>query len=602
MENQEKLFGYLKKAAADLQETRQRLRRLEAGEREPLAIVGMACRLPGGADSLEEFWDVLDSGVDGVGPFPTDRGWDLEDLHDPDQENGKSITDSGGFLRNASGFDAPFFGISPREAIAMDPQQRLTLEVAWEALEHAGINAETLRGSRTGVFIGGFTSNYAINLELSEEGGGAFGGHIMTGNLPAMIAGRVSYTMGLEGPAFVVDTACSSSALAMHLAFQAIWNRECSFALTGGVTVLANPGNFVEFSRQQGLSADGRCRAFSADASGTGWSEGAGLIAVERLSDARRLGHRVLALVRGSAANQDGASNGLTAPSGLAQQRVIRAALENSRLSAADVDVVEAHGTGTKLGDPIEAQALIATYGQERPEGHPLWLGAAKSNTGHTQAAGGVASVIKLVLALKHEVMPQTLHVSEPTPHVDWSAGDVQLLTEPVPWPAGERVRRAGVSSFGGSGTNIHIILEEPPATGPEAAAPDAVTAPEDPIVAGAGAWLVSGRSAKALTDQADRLREWVTDRPELQPADVAWSSATARVPFEHRAVVVGADRAELVAGLESLAGQVPSGSVVSGTVRTDARTVFVFPGQGSQWLGMGCELAEASPVFAARL
>ncbi|MFE2671485.1 type I polyketide synthase, partial [Streptomyces mirabilis] len=602
MENQEKLFGYLKKAAADLQETRQRLRRLEAGEREPLAIVGMACRLPGGADSLEEFWDVLDSGVDGVGPFPTDRGWDLEDLHDPDQENGKSITDSGGFLRNANGFDAPFFGISPREAIAMDPQQRLTLEVAWEALEHAGINAETLRGSRTGVFIGGFTSNYAINLELSEEGGGAFGGHIMTGNLPAMIAGRVSYTMGLEGPAFVVDTACSSSALAMHLAFQAIWNRECSFALTGGVTVLANPGNFVEFSRQQGLSADGRCRAFSADASGTGWSEGAGLIAVERLSDARRLGHRVLALVRGSAANQDGASNGLTAPSGLAQQRVIRAALENSRLSAADVDVVEAHGTGTKLGDPIEAQALIATYGQERPEGHPLWLGAAKSNTGHTQAAGGVASVIKLVLALKHEVMPQTLHVSEPTPHVDWSAGDVQLLTEPVPWPAGERVRRAGVSSFGGSGTNIHIILEEPPATGPEAAAPDAVTAPEDPIVAGAGAWLVSGRSAKALTDQADRLREWVTDRPELQPADVAWSSATARVPFEHRAVVVGADRAELVAGLESLAGQVPSGSVVSGTVRTDARTVFVFPGQGSQWLGMGCELAEASPVFAARL
>ncbi|MCX4852218.1 type I polyketide synthase [Streptomyces canus] len=602
MENQEKLFGYLKKAAADLQETRQRLRRLEAGEREPLAIVGMACRLPGGADSLEEFWDVLASGVDGVGPFPTDRGWDLEDLHDPDQENGKSITDSGGFLRNASGFDAPFFGISPREALAMDPQQRLTLEVAWETLEHAGINAETLRGSRTGVFIGGFTSNYAINLELSEEGGGAFGGHIMTGNLPAMIAGRVSYTMGLEGPAFVVDTACSSSALAMHLAFQAIWNRECSLALTGGVTVLANPGNFVEFSRQQGLSADGRCRAFSADASGTGWSEGAGLIAVERLSDARRLGHRVLALVRGSAANQDGASNGLTAPSGLAQQRVIRAALESARLSAVDVDVVEAHGTGTKLGDPIEAQALIATYGQERPEGRPLWLGAAKSNTGHTQAAGGVASVIKLVLALKHEVMPRTLHVNEPTPHVDWSVGDVQLLTEPVPWPVGERVRRAGVSSFGGSGTNIHIILEEPPATGPEAALQDAVTAPEDPIVAGAGAWLVSGRSANALMDQADRLREWVTARPELEPADVAWSLATARVPFEHRAVVVGGNSGELVAGLESLAGQVPSGSVVSGTVRSDARPVFVFPGQGSQWLGMGRGLVEVSPVFAARL
>ncbi|MFF4364443.1 type I polyketide synthase, partial [Streptomyces sp. NPDC001604] len=602
MENQEKLFGYLKKAAADLQETRQRLRRLEAGEREPLAIVGMACRFPGGADSLEGFWDVLASGIDGVGPFPTDRGWDLEDLHDPDQEMGKSITDSGGFLRNASGFDAGFFGISPREALAMDPQQRLTLEVAWETLEHAGINAETLRGSRTGVFIGGFTSNYGINLELSEEGGEAFAGHIMTGNLPAVIAGRVSYTMGLEGPAFVVDTACSSSALAMHLAFQAIWNRECALALTGGVTVLANPGNFVEFSRQQGLSSDGRCRAFSADASGTGWSEGAGLIAVERLSDARRLGHRVLAVVRGSAVNQDGASNGLTAPNGPSQQRVIRAALENARLSAADVDVVEAHGTGTKLGDPIEAQALIATYGQERPEGRPLWLGSAKSNTGHTQAAGGVASLIKLVLALKHEVMPRTLHVGEPTPHVDWSAGDVQLLTEPQPWPAGDRVRRAGLSSFGGSGTNVHIILEEAPATGAEAPAQDAATTPEDPVVAGAGAWLVSARSAKALTAQADRLREWVAARPELEPADVAWSLATTRVPFEHRAVVVGGNSGELVAGLESLAGQVPSGSVVSGTVRSDARTVFVFPGQGSQWLGMGCELAETSPVFAARL
>ncbi|GAA2477712.1 hypothetical protein GCM10010276_12510 [Streptomyces longisporus] len=613
MENQEKLFEYLKKAAADLQETRQRLRRLEAGEHEPLAIVGMACRFPGGADSPEEFWDMMAAGVDGVGPFPTDRGWDLDGLYDPDQETGKSITDSGGFLRDASGFDAGFFGVSPREAVAMDPQQRLTLEVAWEALEHAGINAETLRGSRTGVFVGGFTSNYAVNLELSDEGGEAFAGHIMTGNLPAVIAGRVSYTMGLEGPAFVVDTACSSSALAMHLAFQSLWNRECTLALTGGVTVLANPGNFVEFSRQQGLSSDGRCRAFSADAAGTGWAEGAGLIAVERLSDARRLGHRVLALIRGSAVNQDGASNGLTAPNGPSQQRVIRAALAGAHLSAADVDVVEAHGTGTKLGDPIEAQALLATYGQERPDGHPLWLGSVKSNTGHTQAAGGVAGVIKLVLALKHEELPRTLHVSEPTPHVDWSAGQVELLTEPVPWPAGDRVRRAGVSSFGGSGTNVHIILEEAPAAGSEGAALGAATpseasaaaadaAADAPVVMGANAWLMSARSADALTAQAGRLRAWVGERPELEPVDVAWSLATTRVPFEHRAVVVGGDSGELVAGLGSLADRVPSGSVVSGTVRPEARTVFVFPGQGSQWVGMGRGLAGSSPVFAARL
>jgi acyl transferase domain-containing protein len=615
VENQEKLFEYLKKAAADLQDTRQRLRRLEAGEHEPLAIVGMSCRFPGGADSLAQFWDMMAAGVDGVGPFPTDRGWDLDNLYDPDQTSGKSITDSGGFLRDAAGFDAGFFGISPREALAMDPQQRLTLEVVWEALEHAGINAETLRGSRTGVFVGGFVSNYGINLELSDEGGAAFGGHLMTGNLPAVIAGRVSYTLGLEGPAFIVDTACSSSALAIHLACQAVWNRECTLALTGGVTVLTNPGNFVEFSRQQGLSSDGRCRAFSADAGGTGWAEGAGMLVVERLSDARRLGHRVLALIRGSAVNQDGASNGLTAPNGLSQQRVVRAALANAHLSAADVDVVEAHGTGTTLGDPIEAQALLATYGQERPEGRPLWLGAVKSNTGHTQAAGGVASVIKLVLALKHQELPKTLHVTEPTPYVEWSAGQVELLTEAQPWPAGDRVRRAGVSSFGGSGTNVHIIVEEGPAAGsgleeaaqgaatqPEASAEAADAADAAPVVEGACAWLVSARSAEALTAQADRLREWVTRGPESDPADVAWSLVTTRVPFEHRAVVVGSGTEELVAGLGSLVDGVPSGSVVSGTVREGARTVFVFPGQGSQWVGMGVELARVSPVFAARL
>ncbi|MEU6237088.1 SDR family NAD(P)-dependent oxidoreductase, partial [Kitasatospora sp. NPDC047058] len=600
MDNQEKLFDYLKKTAAELQETRKRLHRLEAGEYEPLAIVGMACRYPGDVETPEDLWRLLAAGDDAVGEFPTDRGWDLESIYDPDPEkSGRSYTQSGAFVKDASGFDAAFFGISPREAVAMDPQQRLLLEVSWEALERAGIDAGTLKGSKTGVFVGGFTSNYLVNLELAEGGTAGLEGHMMTGNLTAVLSGRVSYVMGLEGPAVTVDTACSSSLVALHLACQAIRAGECSMALAGGVTVLAQPGMFVEFSRQQGLSVDGRCRAFSEDANGTGWAEGTGMIVVEKLSDARRNGHKVLAVIRGSAINQDGASNGLTAPNGPSQQRVIRAALENSRLSAADVDAVEAHGTGTKLGDPIEAQALLATYGQERGGDQPLWLGSVKSNLGHTQAASGVAGVIKMVMALRNEQLPKTLHVKQPTPHVDWDAGEVELLTEPVAWPAGERVRRAGVSSFGGSGTNAHLILEEAPAED-AAAEPAEETAP--PVVSGAGAWLVSGRSAEGLSAQAGQLRDWAAGRPETEPADVAWSLATTRATFEHRAVVVGGDRAGLVAGLESLADGVPSGALVSGVARTDARPVFVFPGQGSQWVGMGRELAEASPVFAARL
>ncbi|GAA2477719.1 type I polyketide synthase [Streptomyces longisporus] len=571
---------------------------------EPLAIVGMSCRFPGGAESPESFWELLASGGDAVGGFPTDRGWDLEGVYDPDRgSEGTSYTQSGAFLREAAQFDAGFFGISPREALAMDPQQRLLLETSWEALERAGIEPGSLRGSATGVFAGGFSSSYNIGMALSEQGASGVEGHLMTGNATSVLSGRVSYALGLEGPAVTVDTACSSSLVALHLAGQALRSGECSLALAGGVTVMATPATFIDFSRQQGLSLDGRCRAFSADADGTGWGEGAGMLVVERLSDAQRNGHPVLAVVRGSAVNQDGASNGLTAPNGPSQQRVIRAALANAGMRAEEIDVVEAHGTGTTLGDPIEAQALLATYGQGRSEDRPVWLGSVKSNIGHTQAAAGVAGVIKMVLALQHEQLPRTLHADEPSPHVDWSAGDVKLLTESVAWPAGERPRRAGVSSFGMSGTNAHVILEQAPsetATGTAGPEEGADTARAVNAVADAGgAWVVSARTADGLAAQAGRLREWVVGRPGLGAAEVAWSLAVSRSVFEHRAVVLGGGRAKLVAGLECVAAGVSSGAVVSGVARAGARVGLVFAGQGSQWVGMGRGLYEGSGVFA---
>jgi acyl transferase domain-containing protein len=591
----EELVRALREALKTAADERLEHERLRARSIEPIAMVGWGCRFPGGVEGPEDLWDLLAEGRDAIGPFPSDRGWDVDGLHDPTGErSGSSIAREGGFLYDAADFDASFFGISPREALTTDPQQRLLLETAWETIERANIDPRELHGSSTGVYVGSSMQDYAMQAvqgadDVSE---GPIG--IGIGTAASMASGRIAYTLGLQGPAVTLDTACSSSLVALHLACQALRNDECTMAIAGGVTVMASPAVFVEFSRYKGISPDGRCRAFSAHANGSGWGEGVGLVLLERLSDARRKGHRVLALVQGSAVNQDGASNGLTAPNAAAQERVIRQALVSAGVRSDQVDAVEAHGSATVLGDPIEVQALMAAYGTEA-RGRPLMIGSVKSNIGHTQAAAGIAGVIKMTLAMRHCTLPRTLHVEETSQHVDWSADTVRVLRENLPWPPSDEPRRAGVSSFGISGTNAHVILEE----APEFDVPNCTEVAEPAPVP----WVVYAKSESALRAQAQRLRDFVAARWEsgerIDPRTVALGLATSRARFPHRGVVVAERIPEFLDGLDALAGGVDAPNVVAGRTAGSPKLACIFPSYSSGASESARTLHEAFPEFA---
>ncbi|MFF2352106.1 type I polyketide synthase [Kitasatospora sp. NPDC058115] len=595
---EERLRDYLRRATADLRQARRRIEALEERAHEPIAIVGMACRLPGGVRTPEDLWQLLAEGRDAVGDFPADRGWDLDALFDEDPATpGTSYARQGGFLDGAGEFDAAFFGLGPREALAMDPQQRLLLETAWRAFESAAIDPAGLRGSRTGVYVGMIGQDYAPR---PHEVAGELDGHFMTGNAGSVASGRLAYHFGLHGPALTVDTACSSSLVAMHLAARSLRSGESDLALAGGACVLAHPRVFLEFSRQRGLAPDGRCKAFAAGADGTGLAEGVGLLLLERLSDARAHGHRVLAVLRGSAVNQDGPSNGLTAPSGPAQEAVIREALADARLTPGQIDAVEAHGTGTTLGDPIEASALLAVYGRAERE-RPLRLGSLKSNIGHTQAAAGVAGVIKLILSLRHDTLPASLHLDAPTPHVDWSRGAVELLTGAAPWPRGEHPRRAAVSSFGISGTNAHLVLEEAPQPPQPPQAPQAP--PADPGAAPAGRpWLLTARTPAALGEHALALAAHAEAGAAGNPQETAHWLRHGRARFPHRAAVLTDRPEEIAPALRALAAGRAHPALVRGTAVAPARAAWTFSGQGAQSAGMGRELHAEHQEFAKAL
>ncbi|MFJ3780101.1 type I polyketide synthase, partial [Streptomyces sp. NPDC090075] len=584
-----RIIEYLKRVTADLHRARARLLELESGRQEPVAIVSGACRFPGGIDSPEDLWRAVVEERDLISAMPADRGWDIDELYDPDPDAvGHIYVKEGGFLQDAAGFDAALFGIPPREALSMDPQQRLLLETTWETFERAGLDPLGLAGSRTGVFIGILSHDHGTRLTPAPEG---FEGMIGAGTAGSIASGRLSYVFGLEGPALTIDTACSSSLVALHLAVQSLRAGECDLAVAGGATVMSTVESFVEFSRQRGLAPDARIKAFDDAADGSSWSEGVGTLLVERLSDARRNGHPVLAVIRGTAVNQDGASNGLTAPNGRSQARLLRTALDHAHLTPADVDVVEAHGTGTRLGDPIEAQALLATYGQNRTS--PLHLGSVKTNIGHTQAAAGVAGVLKMIWAMREGLLPRSLHLGTPTSQVDWTEGAIRLLDRALPWPEADRPRRAGISSFGISGTNAHIILEQPENPEPPAAEEPPARLP----------LLLSAASTEALAALGGRLAERLESDPGLELAATAHALVTTRALLPHRAVVVADDRETAISGLRALAEDRPAPQLIAGEAGPTGRgPVFVFPGQGSQWAGMGRDLYADDPAFRASL